>query len=87
MPKRSNKQVGDYESDGGFVEDAPKSKKQKKELSGGIQKDDDGNEYWEVRMLQSPAWAMSHIGAAFRQTPPAGQRVQGKCFCRSARVL
>lgn len=60
MPKRSNKHVGDdYESDDGFVEDAPKSKKQKKELSSGMQRDDDGNEYWEVRTLQSPA--VGHI--------------------------
>lgn len=50
MPKRSSKHVTDeYESDGGFVENAPKSKKQKKELNSGLQKDDEGNEYWEVR--------------------------------------
>ena len=42
----------DYESDGGFVEDAPKSKKQKqKEVSGEVQKDDEGNQYWEVRRV------------------------------------
>ena len=46
----SRKYVDDYDSDDGFVEDAPASKKtkrepkQKKELSQGVQKDDDGNE-------------------------------------------
>lgn len=50
MSKRSSRAVADdYESDGGFVEDAPRSKKQKKELNSGLQKDDEGNEYWEVR--------------------------------------
>lgn len=41
-----------YESDDGFVEDAPKSKKRKNEpkpRDTAIQKDEDGNEYWEVR--------------------------------------
>ena len=48
----SRKYVEDYESDGGFVEDAPKSKKQKsepKQTKTGVHIDDEGNEYWEVR--------------------------------------
>ena len=54
---RSRKYVEeDYESDDGFVEDAPKSKKRKSELqqkgsksvSGETRVDDEGNEYWEV---------------------------------------
>lgn len=64
MPKPlSRKRVSDeYESDGGFVENdetaPPKSKRSKAGAagnSGGIRsgsgalKDDDGNEYWEVR--------------------------------------
>lgn len=52
MPKPlSRKYVEDYESDDGFVEDAPKSKKRKsepKQPASGAQKDDEGNEYWEV---------------------------------------
>ncbi|KAK5124384.1 hypothetical protein LTR85_001601 [Meristemomyces frigidus] len=56
MPKRAR----DYESDNGFVEDAPKSKKGgsggnelkraegKKPVSTEMGKDDDGNEYWEI---------------------------------------
>lgn len=51
----SRKYVDDYESDDGFVEDAPKSKKPrknepkaKKELAQGVQKDDDGNPFWEI---------------------------------------
>ena len=50
----SRKRAEDYDSDDGFVEDAPKSKKQKgeaqqkKTVSGETQTDDDGNPYWEV---------------------------------------
>ena len=53
MPKPlSRKYVEEYDSDDGFVEDAPKSKKHKaetKQLKSGVQKDEDGNEFWEVR--------------------------------------
>ena len=41
----------DYESDDGFVEDAPKSKKSKKgdfKANSQLQTDDEGNEFWEV---------------------------------------
>ncbi|KAK4497991.1 hypothetical protein PRZ48_010647 [Zasmidium cellare] len=44
----------DYEDDGGFVEDAPKSKKSKNNgatkasAKYEMQKDSDGNEYWEI---------------------------------------
>jgi len=44
--------VEDYDSDGGFVEDAPKSKRAKPSKappSQDLHKDDDGNEFWEVR--------------------------------------
>ncbi|KAF2770444.1 hypothetical protein EJ03DRAFT_350516 [Teratosphaeria nubilosa] len=56
MPKRAQ----DYESDGGFVEDAPKNKKPKSggnqlkmsegktQVSTQMQKDEDGNEFWEL---------------------------------------
>lgn len=47
----SRKRKQDYESDDGFVEDAPKSKnprKEPKQVNSAVQKDDDGNEYWEV---------------------------------------
>jgi hypothetical protein len=44
---KSRKRVEEYDSDDGFIEDAaPKSKKQKKVVSG--QKDDEGNQYWEI---------------------------------------
>lgn len=49
----SSKRV--YDSDDGFVEDAPKTKKQKsepKQRNTKMQKDDDGNEYWEVSMAR-----------------------------------
>jgi len=49
MPKRTQES---YESDGGFIEDAPQSKKRKgggrTAASAGLQKDDNGDEYWEV---------------------------------------
>lgn len=52
MPKPlSRKHVNEYESDDGFVEDAPKSKKHKSEpkaLSNTMEVDDEGNECWEV---------------------------------------
>ena len=57
MPKRGPKQET-YESDGGFVDDAPKSKKLKKEAKNagpppssslGQKKEDKEGAYWEVR--------------------------------------
>lgn len=53
MPPKSKKRVSkadEYDSDGGFVEDAPKSKKTKTAISKNKQVDDDGNPYWEVRL-------------------------------------
>lgn len=47
----ARKHAEDYESDDGFVEDAPKSKKIKTEVkprNTTMQQDDEGNEYWEV---------------------------------------
>lgn len=38
----------DYEADGGFVEDAPKSKKSKAVAGSSAGKGDSENEYWEV---------------------------------------
>ncbi|KAK6006658.1 hypothetical protein QM012_005666 [Aureobasidium pullulans] len=51
MPPKSKKRVSkadDYDSDGGFVEDAPKSKRTKTAISKDKQVDDDGNPYWEL---------------------------------------
>lgn len=50
---KSRKRVSedDYDSDGGFVDDAPKSKKVKTTKAGPpkeLQKDDENNEFWEV---------------------------------------
>jgi hypothetical protein len=49
----------EYDSDNGFVEDAAPSNKQTKTtakttVQPGIQKDDDGNDYWEVCLPVSP---------------------------------
>lgn len=54
---KSRKRVSeaeDYDSDGGFVEDAPKSKKIKtaKAASKDLHKDDEGNPFWEVSVLR-----------------------------------
>jgi hypothetical protein len=52
---RSRKRVEEHDSDDGFIEDAaPKNKKQKKVVSGQMQKDDEGNEYWEVGRYTTP---------------------------------
>jgi hypothetical protein len=56
MPMTASRKRGatDYEADGGFVEDAPKSKKSKAStatsstVTAGVQKDEDGSDYWEV---------------------------------------
>jgi hypothetical protein len=53
MSPKSKKRVADaYESDDGFVADAPQSKKvkapRKKGAIGDLQKDDEGNQFWEV---------------------------------------
>ena len=46
----------EYENDGGFVEDAPKSKKGKQssgsKVANGKQEDDEGNVYWEVSIIR-----------------------------------
>ncbi|KAF7185806.1 putative RNA polymerase II transcriptional coactivator [Pseudocercospora fuligena] len=47
MPKRRAEEQ--YEDDGGFVEDAPKSKKSKGvKADGGMQQGADGEVYWEI---------------------------------------
>ena len=51
MPKKRSADAEEYDSDGGFVEDAPKSKRSKvlKEGSGGGgTKGKDGEVFWEV---------------------------------------
>ena len=58
MPKEASRKraaAEDYDSDGGFVEDAPKSKKSKgatakPSVDMEMKKDDDNNEYWDVRV-------------------------------------
>ncbi|CAD0107523.1 unnamed protein product [Aureobasidium uvarum] len=50
MPPKTKKRVtkaDDYDSDGGFVEDAPQSKRAKTAISKDKQVDEDGNPYWE----------------------------------------
>ncbi|EME42281.1 hypothetical protein DOTSEDRAFT_154955 [Dothistroma septosporum NZE10] len=52
-PKKSRKRAAEeeYDSDGGFIEDAPKSKKTKAAAQAAnleVQQDDDGQEYWQI---------------------------------------
>lgn len=62
-----------YESDGGFVEDAPKSKRTKNTaanelkqkdgkatVSTATQKDDEGNSYWEVSTASCTPYTEAH---------------------------
>jgi hypothetical protein len=52
MPPKSKKRASkadDYDADGGFVEDAPQSKRAKTAISKDKQVDEDDNPYWEVR--------------------------------------
>jgi hypothetical protein len=63
MPKKFTRKrsAGDeYEADGGFVEDAPKSKKTKAagnvkaaNSKGNTKSDDSEPQYWEVRRVRS----------------------------------
>ena len=51
LSKKRASKADDYNSDDGFVEDAPKSNKRAKTsqpISKDKQLDDDGNPYWEV---------------------------------------
>ena len=56
-PKKRSAEVEEYDSDGGFVEDAPKSKKSKmskigasgsSKAAGGASTGKDGEVFWEV---------------------------------------
>ena len=50
-PRKRAAETEEYGSDGGFVEDAPKSKRSKTSKaspSKDTKKDDDGNDFWEV---------------------------------------
>ena len=51
MPPKSKKRANkadDYDADGGFVEDAPQSKRAKTAISKDKQVDENDNPYWEV---------------------------------------
>jgi hypothetical protein len=58
MPPRKRPASESYEADGGFVEDAPKSKKTKAIPSGtknksGAAKEEPESHYWEVSFMSS----------------------------------
>lgn len=87
----SRKYVEDYESDGGFVEDAPKNKKRKsepKQRNSDMQKDDEGNEYWEVRRtLRITTLDGADCGLAFWQETCTDLTVQEQHHGQRSRVL
>ena len=86
----SRKYVEDYESDGGFVEDAPKSKKQKSEPRqgpGSMKKDDEGNEYWEVRIYVQPDVDGTKMEIAHRKEARTSLSIQRKYNDRHSRIL
>jgi len=65
MPPRKRPASETYEADGGFVEDAPKSKKSKalpsgpKSKNGGARKEETESEYWEVGFNSSNRYLRS----------------------------
>jgi hypothetical protein len=91
-PKGSRKRaaVDDYEDDGGFVEDAPKSKKTKaapvKEAKGKTEASE--SQYWEVCTSRAFVCKSQLMKLTARtHSPRADQRVQGQAAGRLSRVL
>jgi hypothetical protein len=79
MPPKSKKRASkadDYDSDGGFVEDAPKSKRTKTAISKDKQVDDDGNPYWEVRFSRGSSTMQANCLSALWKAPRHLVRVQ-----------
>lgn len=96
-PRKRSTDVEEYESDGGFIEDAPRSKKAKtsktainevkkregkKEIQLGMQKDDEGNPFWEVRCMAHPVIAWN---SPLTVTPSRSPR-RGESKYRSSRA-
>lgn len=95
--------VESYENDGGFVEDAPKSKKSKKDqkqprksesrvLSNddGSSKDQNGDLYWEVRddsSLTPVEYCEADDGKAVKDKTHWDFRIQEKYHGEYSRVL
>lgn len=48
MPPRKRAASNEYEADGGFVEDAPKTKKTKAVPKSSAKTEDSESQYWEV---------------------------------------
>ena len=55
--KKRASNADDYDADGGFVEDAPQSKRAKTAISKDKQVDEDDNPYWEVGPLNHSYYA------------------------------
>lgn len=90
MPPQSKKRVSkadDYDSDGGFVEDAPKSKKAKTAISKNKQVDDDGNPYWEVRFSKRSSTMDADRCSALWKTPRHPIRVQEHALGESLALM
>lgn len=79
MPPKSKKRASkadDYGSDGGFVEDAPKSKRTKTAISKDKQVDDDGNPYWEVSFSSNSSMMQADRLLALWKAPRHLVRIQ-----------
>lgn len=90
MPKqftRKRPAGDDYEADGGFVEDAPKSKKTK--AAGNVKaassksnakSQDSESQYWEVCKIRSFPYGSHGLNRCLARTypPRATERVQGQ---------
>ena len=91
MPKPlSRKYVEDYDSDDGFVEDAPKSKKRKAEQkprNADVRRDEDGSTYWEVSDSETAITNSTLTEVALRQTACHNLRLQRQYDGRHSRVL
>lgn len=90
MPPKSKKRASkadDYDSDGGFVEDAPKSKKAKTAISKNKQVDDDGNPYWEVSFSKQSSLMEADRYSALWKAPRHPIRVQEHALSESLALM
>jgi hypothetical protein len=93
MPKQFTRKrpAGDeYEADGGFVEDAPKSKKTKAAgnvkaatSKSSVKSQDSESQYWEVCEISSRRYRSHELIRCLARTypPRATERVQGQAAC------
>lgn len=95
MPKRSTEA---YESDGGFVEDVPTSKKSRKandtkrregkqEVDLSMQEDDNGDPYWEARNDILKRRVLTDVRAVVQDEESNHIKFQGQANGQHSRIL